>query len=323
MLDKLPTDVKIVEVGPRDGLQNEEKLVPTGDKVRLIEALAASGLKNIEVTSFVSPKWIPQLADGIEVVQSLSLPDSVNISALVPNLKGYESAVKAKIKNIALFLSASESHSKKNINKSIDEALSTMKEVAQQAKHDGRNLRCYVSVVFACPYEGKIAPEKVAAITEQLLAMGVDEISLGDTIGHAIPNQVIELTKILSRQAPLSKFALHFHDTLGMALANVLAGIDSGITIFDASVGGMGGCPYAPGAAGNLATEDLIHMLDGLGIRSGVDLEKLVDAGVIAEEITGKQLPGRYLKACLAGRSKQERSAASPASASETAKASA
>jgi hydroxymethylglutaryl-CoA lyase len=305
MLEKLPAHVRIVEVGPRDGLQNEAQHVTTADKVRLIEALAASGLKHIEITSFVSPKWIPQLADGLAVAQSVKLPPDVVASALVPNLKGYESASQAGLKQIALFMSASEAHSKKNINKTIDEALATLKDVAEAARNDGRTIRCYVSVVFACPYEGPVKPEAVARITEKLLAIGVDEISLGDTIGAATPNQVLNLVQLLSKQVPLNKLALHFHDTRGTALANVLAGLDAGIAVFDSSVGGMGGCPYAPGAAGNLATEDLIYMLHGLGVRTGVDLEKLVDAGALAEEILGKKLPGRYLQACLSSRKKE------------------
>lgn len=305
MLEKLPAHVRIVEVGPRDGLQNEAKHVATADKVRLIEALSNSGLKHIEITSFVSPKWIPQLADGLQVAQSVKLPPDVVASALVPNLKGYEAASQAGLKQIALFMSASESHSKKNINKTIDEALATLKEVAEAARHDGRTIRCYVSVVFACPYEGPVKPEAVARITEKLLAIGVDEISLGDTIGAATPNQVLKLVQLLSSQLPLNQLALHCHDTRGTALANVLAGLDAGITVFDSSVGGMGGCPYAPGAAGNLATEDLVYMLHGLGVRTGVDLEKLVDAGALAEEILGKKLPGRYLQACLSSRKKE------------------
>lgn len=313
MLEQPPTQAKVVEVGPRDGLQNESKHVPTSDKVRLIQALGAAGLKNIELTSFVSPKWIPQLADGLDVVQTVELAPDVVTSALVPNLKGYESAKQTKLKQIALFMSASESHSRKNINKSIDEAIATLSEVATVAKQDGFGVRCYVSVVFECPYEGPVKPEQVASITERLVAMGVDEISLGDTIGAATPNQVTKLVQLISKQLPLDKIALHFHDTRGTALANVLAGLDSGITIFDASLGGMGGCPYAPGAAGNLATEDLIYMLHGMGVRTGVDLEKLVDAGALAEQLLGKELPGRYLKASLAGRKKQLAEAAAKA----------
>jgi hydroxymethylglutaryl-CoA lyase len=315
VLDLAAKEVKVVEVGPRDGLQNEAKHVPTADKVRLIKALAASGLKNIEITSFVSPKWIPQLADGADVARSVALPPSVVTSCLVPNLKAYEAAKQTPVKQISLFMSATESHSQKNINKSIAEALATLTEVAQSAKADGFLLRCYVSVVFACPYEGQVQPEDVTRITEQLIGLGVDEISLGDTIGAATPNQVETLVRLVARQLPLKKIALHFHDTRGTALANVLAGLDAGITTFDASVGGMGGCPYAPGAAGNLATEDLIYMLNGLGIQTGVDLDKLVDAGQLAEEILEKKLPGRYLQACLSSRQKEKSRAEAKAGA--------
>jgi hydroxymethylglutaryl-CoA lyase len=233
------------------------------------------------------------------------LPPDVTVSALVPNLKGYQSAQQAGLKQIALFMSASESHSKKNINKSIAEAVQALGEVAKQAKQDGKSIRCYISVVFECPYEGAVDPAQVVRIVKDVVAMGVDEISLGDTIGAATPNQVIKLIDLLKKEVPLEKLALHFHDTRGTALANVLAGLDSGVTIFDASLGGLGGCPYAPGAAGNLATEDLVYMLHGMGIDTGINLEKLVDAGQLAEKILGKELPGRYLKATLASRAKQ------------------
>ena len=298
------SEVNIVEVGPRDGLQNEKKHVSTADKVRFIEAIAASGMPKIEITSFVSPKWIPQLADGLEVAAQLHLPPQTKTLALVPNMKGYESAQKANLPEVAFFLSATESHSKKNINKSIAEAVVALKEVADAAKADKRRIRCYVSVVFVCPYEGKVAPQAVANVVRQLLAIGVDEISLGDTIGAATPTDVVSMIKLLSQDVNVDKLALHFHDTRGTALANVLAGLDSGVTTFDSSLGGLGGCPYAPGAAGNLATEDLVYMLHGMGINTGVDLEKLVDAGALMQGILGEKLPGRYLQAALATRSK-------------------
>ncbi|HEY9679025.1 MAG TPA: hydroxymethylglutaryl-CoA lyase [Drouetiella sp.] len=309
MLENLPKQVRVVEVGPRDGLQNESQHVATTDKVKLIQALGDAGLKSIEITSFVSPKWIPQLADGLDVARSVKLPSDVTVSALVPNLKGYESAKEAGLKTIALFMSASESHSKKNINKSIDEAIAALSEVAKVAKHDGKSIRCYISVVFECPYEGPVSPQQVVRVVKEVVAMGVDEISLGDTIGAATPKQVADLIELLKKEVPLDKLALHFHDTRGTALANVLAGLDAGITIFDSSLGGLGGCPYAPGAAGNLATEDLVYMLHGLGIKTGIDLEKLVDAGQLAEQILNKELPGRYLKATLASRAKKAKSA--------------
>lgn len=310
MLERLPETVKVFEVGPRDGLQNEPKQVSTQDKVRLIEALAASGLKHIELTSFVSPKWIPQLADALDVAKKVKLPSDVNASALVPNLKGYESAREAGLRQIALFMSATESHSRKNINKGIAEALAVLQELSQKAKGDGLIVRAYLSVVFFCPYEGRVNPAAVAKLLPALQDMGVDEISLGDTIGAATPKQVLELIKLISGEIDLKKVALHFHDTMGTALANVLAGLDAGVTTFDASIGGMGGCPYAPGAAGNLATEDLVYLLNESGIKTGVDLEKLVDCGKLAQEILGKELPGRYLKACLSSREKRTKTQA-------------
>jgi hydroxymethylglutaryl-CoA lyase len=297
-----PKEVNIVEVGPRDGLQNEAQYVETADKVRLIESLAHTGLSRIEITSFVNPKWIPQLADGLDVARSVKLPEGVTALALVPNMKGYEAAKKGNLPEIAFFMSATESHSQKNINKSIAEAIITLKELASVAKGDGKKLRCYVSVVFVCPYEGKVPSSQVAKVVSSLLDIGLDEISLGDTIGAAAPTDVIELVRLLSQDIPTNKLSLHFHDTRGTALANVLAGLSCGVTTFDSSIGGLGGCPYAPGAAGNLATEDLVFMLDGMGIKTGVDLDKLVEAGSLAQQILHKKLPGRCLQAALSAR---------------------
>lgn len=302
MRQPLPEHVKIVEVGPRDGLQNESTNVSSLDKVRLIQSLADSGLKYIEIGSFVSPKWIPQLADGLAVAQALHLPDGVKTSALVPNDKGYESALQAGLKEIALFMSATESHNKKNINKSTEEAAETLAKLAARAKSDGLRVRCYLSVVFVCPYEGKTNPEAVESLVEKLVKIGIDELSLGDTIGAATPTDVWDVLERVKRSVDKETIALHFHDTRGTALANVLAGLQSGISIFDSSIGGMGGCPYAPGAAGNLATEDLVYMLNGMGIETGIDLNKLVDAGALAEELIQRKLPGRYLQSCLASR---------------------
>lgn len=311
MFDNLPANVKIVEVGPRDGLQNEATNIPTDDKVKLIDALADAGLKNIEVTSFVSPKWIPQLADASEVAKGLAKlgissrgAKAVTTSCLVPNLKGYERFKESQIDELALFMSATESHSKKNINKTIDEAIAALKEVADVAKADGYRIRCYLSVVFECPYEGRVPSSQVLQVTEKLVTIGVDEVSLGDTIGAATPVAVYNMVNDISRYVDKNKLALHFHDTRGTALANVEAGLAAGVTIFDASLGGLGGCPYAPGAAGNLATEDLVYMLQGMGIDTGVNLEKLVNAGALAQKLLNKQLPGRYLKAALATREK-------------------
>jgi hydroxymethylglutaryl-CoA lyase len=301
----LPTQVSIVEVGPRDGLQNEAVHLAAADKVHLIESLAASGLKRLEVASFVSPKWIPQMADSADVARTVAKnADGLRLSCLVPNDKGYEAALGAGMKEIALFMSATESHNKKNINKSTQEAVDTLAALASRARADGLFIRCYLSVVFVCPYEGKTDPARVEELVKQLVAIGIDELSLGDTIGGASPVSVWEMVERVERSVAKEKLALHFHDTRGTALANVLAGLESGITIFDSSIGGMGGCPYAPGAAGNLATEDLVYMLNGMGIDSGVDLDKLVDAGALAQELVQHKLTGRYLQACLASRQK-------------------
>ncbi|MBX9688153.1 MAG: hydroxymethylglutaryl-CoA lyase [Candidatus Obscuribacterales bacterium] len=301
---KLPAKVSIVEVGPRDGLQNEAKILTSAEKIRLIDALAAAGLNRIEASSFVSPKWIPQMADSAELIGALKVPAGCRISALVPNDKGYDSAKAAGLKEIALFMSATESHNKKNINKSTKEALDTLAELAKRARADQLFIRCYLSVVFLCPYEGKTDPLKVEELVKELFEIGIDELSLGDTIGGATPSDVWRMIERLERSCAKEKLALHFHDTRGTALANVLAGLEAGITTYDASIGGMGGCPYAPGAAGNLATEDLVYMLDGMGIESGVNLEKLLDAGELAQELLGHKLTGRYLQACLASRAK-------------------
>ncbi|MCW5821948.1 MAG: hydroxymethylglutaryl-CoA lyase [Cyanobacteria bacterium TGS_CYA1] len=307
MFESLPVKVKIVEVGPRDGLQNEPEQVATTDKAQLIEKIAEAGLGEIEITSFVSPKWIPQLADATELAELVcnKLDSNITTSALVPNLKGYERFKETSIKQVNLFMSASESHSKKNINKSIDEALIALKEVADVAKADGYRVRAYVSVVFECPYEGKISPEPVINICDRLLEMKVDEISLGDTIGAATPVHVAQVIGLLAKNVGLEKLALHFHDTRGGALANVLTGLESGIRIFDSSLGGLGGCPYAPGASGNLATEDLVYMLHGMNVDTGINLDKLVEAGKFAQKVLKKDLPGRFLKAYIGAECKK------------------
>ncbi len=300
MFDNLPQQVKVVEVGPRDGLQNEPKQVSTSDKVRLIESLAKTGLRHIEITSFVSAKWIPQLADGQEVAKSIKLAKEIITSALVPNLTGYQAAKEAGVNQISVFMSVTETHNRKNLNKGYEEALNTLSNVVEAAKLDNKLVRAYLSVVFACPYEGEVDPKRVLDLSEILMKLGVDEISLGDTIGAATPKEVFSLINRLKKRVDVNRIALHFHDTRGTALVNVMAGIASGITIFDASIGGMGGCPYAPGAAGNLATEDLIYLLNSLDIYTGVDLPSLINCGRLAENILGRQLPSRYLRSHLA-----------------------
>ncbi len=292
--------VKIVEVGPRDGLQNETGIITTADKAKLIYALVSSGITNIEITSFVSPKWIPQLADGLELAQILNLPNFVTTTALVPNLKGYESAKLAHLPEISLFMSATQSHSKKNINKSIEEALILIKELTQIAQADQKFIRCYISCAFFCPYEGYVDFANVIKLIIKLVEMGIDEISIGDTIGYATPKNVKDLLKPLGTMLDTKKIAMHFHDTYGMALSNVYASLEENIRIFDSSIGGMGGCPYAPGASGNLASEDLVYLLHGLGFNTGINIDKLVEAGSLAQTIIKKKLPSKYLQASLA-----------------------
>ncbi|HEY9856330.1 MAG TPA: hydroxymethylglutaryl-CoA lyase, partial [Stenomitos sp.] len=297
---ELPQRVTVVEVGPRDGLQNEKTPVDTADKVRFIDRLSDTGLTQIEVTSFVNPAWIPPLADAVEVASAIHRKPGVTYSCLVPNLKGYERARTARMDAIALFMSASETHSKKNINKTIAEALPVLREVAEVAVADGVKVRAYLSVVFGCPYEGPVDPAQVVSIVRELLAMGVYQISLGDTTGMGNPLQVKRMLSLLDAEFGLEPFALHFHDTRGTALANVLAGLEMGVTTFDASAGGLGGCPYAPGASGNLATDDLVYMLHEMGIETGIDLDKLVACSAMMQQILGKELPSRYLKSRLA-----------------------
>ncbi|HET8732521.1 MAG TPA: hydroxymethylglutaryl-CoA lyase [Anaeromyxobacteraceae bacterium] len=301
--------ITVYEVGPRDGLQNESRVVPTEGKLALLGALADAGLTRIEATSFVSPRWIPALADSSDVVERLPTRAGVQYVVLVPNGKGLERLLEARGKrtppppvDAAIFLSASETHNRKNVNKSIDETFRAFDEVVGPALAAGLRVRGYVSTAWGCPYEGQVDPRKVASIAERLLALGCWQVSLGDTIGVGTPNQTRELVGLLSSRARPGSIALHLHDTRGTALANVLAGLDAGITTFDASVGGLGGCPYAPGASGNLATEDLVYMLHGMGFETGIDLAKLVDAGALAQELVGRKLPGKTLQAELAVR---------------------
>ncbi|MCC7382226.1 MAG: hydroxymethylglutaryl-CoA lyase [Deltaproteobacteria bacterium] len=299
-------DVHIYEVGLRDGLQNEAAFVPTAEKIALAEMLAGAGLQRIELTSFVSPRWIPQLADHATVAAETPRHAGVTYSALVPNLKGLDGAVDAKLTEIAVFMSASETHNQKNINKSIAEAMAVLGEVVSAAKARGLRVRGYLSTVFGCPYEGKVDPERVADLVPQLMAMGIYELSLGDTIGVANPRQVERVVARLAQDTPVEKLALHMHDTRGTALANVLAGLGAGIRTFDSAFGGLGGCPYAPGASGNLATEDLVYMLEEMGHPTGVDLDRVVDASMRVTGLVGRTLPSKALQAEIALREKRE-----------------
>ncbi len=310
MLGSLPKQVSIYEVGPRDGLQNESTVLSTEDKLRLIDGLAEAGLRRIEITSFVSPKWIPPLADSREVASRLERREGVRYSALVPNARGLEGAKAAGMEEIAVFLSASETHNKKNVNKTIEETFAAFEEVIPPALEAGMRVRGYVSTVWGCPYEGEVPVSQSVAIAERLVKMGCYQVSLGDTIGVGTPGQTERIVDAMAEKIPLEKLALHMHDTRGTALANALVGLAKGITTLDASVGGLGGCPYAPGASGNLATEDLVYMLDGLGIEHGVDLEKLVEVASLAQELVGRDLPGRTFRAILGTRKKAAERAA-------------
>lgn len=291
--------VQIYEVGLRDGLQNEAAFVPTEDKLRLAAMLADAGLKRIELTSFVSPKWIPQLADHARLCSEIEHRPGVRYSALVPNQRGLEGALKGHLDELAVFMSASEAHSKKNINKSIAEALEVLRPVVRDGKAAGLFVRGYLSTVFGCPYEGPADVGVVHQLVLQLFEMGVDEVSLGDTIGVAHPGLVRGLLKALAPDVPFERLALHMHDTRGTALANVLAGLDLGIRCFDTAFGGLGGCPYAPGASGNLATEDLVYMLNGMGFDTGIDLDALVKASLAVTPLVSRSLPSKVLQSML------------------------
>ena len=277
-LRTLPKRVTIVEVGPRDGLQNESRTIATDAKIAFIDALSESGLPVIEATSFVAPQRIPQLADAEDVMRGITRKTGVRYPVLVPNERGMERALGAGAREVSVFTAASETFNRRNINASIAESLVRFEPVIARARENGVRVRGYVSCAFGCPYEGTIAPDAVVSVSARLIEMGIDEVSVGDTIGVATPNQVVDVCERLISKIDVGRLALHFHDTRGTALANVVTALELGIAIFDSSAGGLGGCPYAPGAAGNLATEDLLYMLDGMGIETGVALDKVVGA---------------------------------------------
>ncbi|HVU06000.1 MAG TPA: hydroxymethylglutaryl-CoA lyase [Polyangiaceae bacterium] len=289
----LPKRVSVYEVSPRDGLQNEATPVGLAGKISLIQALVQAGIKRLELTSFVSPRWIPQLADAEELVRTMKAPEGVTFSALCPNTTGLERAIAVGLSEVAVFLSASETHNMKNTNKTIERSLEVFDELVPHALEAKMRVRGYVSTVFGCPYEGEIKPEAVLSVARHLKRLGCYQISLGDTIGVGTPSDVRRLLDLFYAEFSPEELALHLHDTRGTALANALTGLEMGITTFDASVAGLGGCPYAPGAAGNLATEDLVYMLHGMGIETGIDLPALVAAGQIAESVVGRRLPGK------------------------------
>ncbi len=302
MFSALPDSVSICEVSPRDGLQNQPVIVSLDKKLELIDALVASGLKRVEATSFVSPKWIPQLADADALAKALmarAASKTVQFSALCPNEQGVDRASRAGVTEIAVFMSATESHTQKNTNRSIAEAFAIFAELVPAAMKRGMRVRAYVSTVCGCPYEGEVKPAVAIAIAKQLIDYGCYQVSLGDTIGVGTPKQTKEIVERAIGEIGAEKLALHLHDTRGTALANALVGLELGVRGFDASVGGMGGCPYAPGAAGNLATEDLVYMLHGMGISTGIDLEKLIVAGRVASRVVESALPGKVHQAGL------------------------
>ncbi|WP_110636344.1 hydroxymethylglutaryl-CoA lyase [Salinicola salarius] len=284
----MPKRVSIVEVGPRDGLQNEAEPIATAVKLELIDRLGAAGLKRIEAASFVSPKWVPQMADHREVMTGIRRRPGVVYSALTPNLKGLEAALECGVEEVAVFAAASESFSQKNINCSIAESLERFAPVIERAKQANVRVRGYVSCVLGCPYEGEIAPARVAEVSKALYEMGCYEVSLGDTIGVGTPLKAKRLLEAVAYDIPINKLAAHFHDTYGQALANLYAVLEEGIGVIDSAVAGLGGCPYAKGATGNVATEDVIYLLNGLGIETGVDLDKLAETGVWITQTIGK-----------------------------------
>jgi hydroxymethylglutaryl-CoA lyase len=303
LFSSLPARVRLTEVGPRDGLQNEKVVVDTRAKIAFLRDLVDAGLSRIEATAFVNPRWIPPLADHAEVARATRqapLAGRATFSALTPNVKGYEGARAAGIDEVAIFLAASESHNKKNINATTAEALARYAEVTDRARADGVPIRGYVSCVMGCPYEGNVATRAVVDVASKLVEMGCAEISLGDTIGVGNPKQTVELVRALKGTVDLDKVALHLHDTRGTALANIAVALDEGIHSFDASAGGLGGCPYAPGAAGNVATEDLVYMLDGMGIATGVNLRALVKATLRVEQVLGRHVPSKVVAAMRA-----------------------
>jgi hydroxymethylglutaryl-CoA lyase len=296
--------IQIVEVGPRDGLQNENRTLTPAQRYEFIKHLAASGLKRIEAGAFVSPKWVPQMEGSREVITKLyatrgQFPKGVRFSALVPNVKGMQDALDTPIEEVAIFGACTESFSKRNINCTIAESLERFQEVIAMAKKHKRKVRGYLSVAFGCPYEGDVPEKRVIDLIAKFAKMGVYEISVGDTIGVATPKQVKSLLKKLKVRVPLSKIAMHFHDTRGTALANVLASLEAGVKVFDSSFGGLGGCPYARGASGNLSTDDLVYMLEGMGLKTGVDLGKLIDYAPKMQDEVGHKLPSKVAEAGL------------------------
>ena len=293
----LPSHVRLVEVGPRDGLQNEAQPISVADKVQLVDALSAAGLGYIEVGSFVSPKWVPQMAGSAEVFAQIQRKPGVVYGALAPNLRGFEDALAAGVKEVAVFAAASEAFSQRNINCSISESLERFAPIMAAAQQQGVSVRGYVSCVLGCPYEGQVAPEQVAAVARELYAMGCYEVSLGDTIGTGTAGATRRMFEVVGKDVPRAKLAGHFHDTYGQAIANLYASLLEGINVFDSSIAGLGGCPYAKGASGNVATEDVLYLLNGLGIETGIDMDKLLVAGQQICSVLGRPTGSRVARA--------------------------
>jgi hydroxymethylglutaryl-CoA lyase len=292
--------VRIVEVGPRDGLQNEKQSVSTADKVELINRLSATGLRSIEATSFVSPKWIPQLADAAEVFAGIDRKPGISYPVLVPNEKGYERAREAGAQEVAVFTAASEAFNRKNINAGIDESIERFRPVLERAHADGVKVRGYVSTVLGCPYQGQVPVADVVRVAARLHALGCYEISLGDTIGVGTPHKARAMLKAVAGEVPMPALAVHFHDTYGQALANILACLEEGVAVVDSAVSGTGGCPYAKGASGNVASEDVVYLLHGLGVATGIDLEKLSETGLWLSALLGHETSSKVTKAMAA-----------------------
>ncbi|HWA48566.1 MAG TPA: hydroxymethylglutaryl-CoA lyase [Dongiaceae bacterium] len=305
-LGNLPKRVRVVEVGPRDGLQNEAAQVPLATKVELIDRLSDTGLPVIEAGAFVSPKWVPQMADSAEVLKRIRQKPGISYPVLVPNVKGLEAALAAGAQEIAVFGAASESFSQRNINCSIAESLERFRPVVDAAQSAGLKVRGYVSCVLGCPYEGEIAPEAVARVAEALIGMGCYEVSLGDTIGIGTPAKAQRMIEAVAAEVDVSHLAAHFHDTYGQALANLLAVLEMGVAVVDSSVSGLGGCPYAPGASGNVASEDVVYMLHGLGIETGIDLDRLVEVGAFISNALGRQQGSKAARALSQKTARQE-----------------
>ena len=297
----LPKSVKIVEVGPRDGLQNEVP-VSTNDKVELINRLSESGLTYIESGSFVSPKWVPQMADTADIFAQIKQKEGITYAALAPNVRGLDGAIASNVKEVAIFAAASEAFSQKNINCSIEQSIARFEPLMEKAKAEGLVVRGYVSCVLGCPYEGDVDPQVVADVSEKLINMGCYEVSLGDTIGVGTAEAVKTLIDVVSKKVPVEKLAVHFHDTYGQAVANIYSALQCGVKVVDSAVAGLGGCPYAAGASGNVATEDVVYMLNGLGIETGVDLEQIVDAGAFISSALGKPGNSKVANALLSKR---------------------